>query len=123
MPIDWTKPLRVKGQGWPVEVISDKGRYPGYPMLCYVDDSLEIKAFSCDGWDRNAYFQLENVPEKQYLLLNVENIAHSIGPFGLERMPHNLSRDYKLYELVETTIQKVKKEAGRGFKTCELSDD
>lgn len=112
MAIDWTKPLRVKGQGWPVEVISDKGRRPGYPMLCYVRNSVTVEEFNYEGCDAAAYYQLENVPEKLYVMYNRndDNLSPA-GVFCASELPFYVGVYYKLYELVETTVDKAKEEA------------
>jgi len=69
--IDWTKPIRTMHSNWPCEHISDKGRIPGYPHLVYVNaNAANITAFSEEGWDTQAYIQLENVPEKKYVVMN-----------------------------------------------------
>lgn len=117
MSIDWTKPLRVKGLGWPVEVISDRGRRPGYPMLCYVGDSTDTSSFSRDGHDSHGFYQLENVPEKLYAIyqgrykvhvaaaLTAREVIEYAGPTSV------LSNEDRIYELTEVTLDKVKEEA------------
>lgn len=112
MSIDWTKPLRVKGQGWPVEVISDKGRRPGFPMLCYVNNQIDITSFSRNGWNEDAYYQLENVPPEKQYAIQVSSSQPVSGPYSKSFLTELYeSKVYKIFELVETTLDKVKKEA------------
>lgn len=61
--IDFTKPLRTKS-GQKVEIISSKGRFPGFPYLGYIGDDSILTFWALNGQAAGCKYidGLENVP-------------------------------------------------------------
>lgn len=66
--IDWSKPVRMKADKRPVEVVTTKARSP-LPVAVYIGDSTVMSYFTMDGrFSEGAEISVENV---EMLYLNI----------------------------------------------------
>lgn len=69
-PIDWTKPVWLKGSHQPVEVITTKAR-GDYPVIAYIGDESYVYHFTIYGVRNDGLAAAENAPEMDIVWINI----------------------------------------------------
>jgi hypothetical protein len=70
--IDWTKPLQTIG-GMPFEILTLNAKDVDYPVVGYVDSSMNLREYTLNGCvrDMSSIFNLTNVPEYVEMWQNI----------------------------------------------------